>query len=483
MTTRVGTRLGRFVIEAELGRGTMGMVCRARDPKIDRMVAIKTISLFGLEPEAEAEYRERFFIEARAAGRLSHPGIVTVFDVGEEAETRSPYIVMEYVAGQSLQDLLSRKNQKLPLRTALELAREIAEALHYAHAQDVVHRDIKPANILLTTAGQAKIADFGIAKLNQAHLTLPGHVLGSPAFMAPEQLSGEGVDPRSDLFSLGVILYTMLTGYRPFQGNSATTVCFKIVHHEPVSVTAFDSDFPPELAQIVSRAMAKSAADRYQTGREMALAIQKLRESTDLFPGTHELRESGETTRNTVSAQQKQFPPSGTWVARWLRAPWSILLSVFVSIAGIIFFFTPRVTVNQPPPVNATATLPDAPVVAQWPRTATAHSSGTATLQIEVTHDFAKARISVWSDNKLVYSQMLQGESKSRALVFRQVQGRESDTVWVPAGKHQLKVRVQSDADGYDHSRTVAAAFPVSGQKTLQITSTRKHNLLQVALR
>jgi hypothetical protein len=483
MAKRVGTRLGRFVIEAELARGAMGMVCRARDPKIDRTVAIKTISLFGLEPEAEAEYRERFFIEAQAAGRLSHPGIVTVFDVGEEAETRSPYIVMEYVAGQSLQDLLSRENQKLSLGTALELAQEIAEALHYAHAQGVVHRDIKPANILLTAAGRAKIADFGIAKLNQAHLTLPGHVLGSPAFMAPEQLSGEGVDARSDLFSLGVILYTMLTGHRPFQGNSATTVCFKVVHHEPLSVTAFDSDFPAELAQLVSRAMAKSAADRYQTGQEMALAIQGLRESTGLLPRSHEVAQGGEPTSSAIPAQQKRFRLSATGVARWVRAPWSVVLPVFVLIAGIIFFFVSRVTVNPPPPVNAAATLPDAPVVAQWPRSAVADTSGTAMLQIEVTHDFAKARISVWSDKKLVYSQMLQGENKSRALVLRQVQGRESDTVWVPAGKHQLKVRVQSDADRYDHTRTVAATFALGGQQTLQITSNKKHNLLQVALR
>ena len=206
---RVGTRLGRYEIDAEIGRGAMGTVCRARDPKIDRMVAIKTISLAGLEPEAEAEYRQRFFTEAQAAGRLSHPGIVTIFDVGEEADTRTPYIVMEYVSGPSLHNILSGKNKKLPLSTALELAQEVAEALDYAHAQGVVHRDIKPGNILLTAGGHAKIADFGIAKLNQTHMTLPGQILGSPAFMAPEQLSGEGVDARSDLFSLGVVLFTM----------------------------------------------------------------------------------------------------------------------------------------------------------------------------------------------------------------------------------------------------------------------------------
>jgi serine/threonine protein kinase len=275
VATRVGTHLDRYEIEAELGRGAMGVVYRARDPKLGRTVAIKTVSISGLELDAEREYRARFVIEAQAAGRLSHPGIVTIFDVREEAE---PYLVMEYIEGQSLQKLLGRENRTLPLTTTLGLIQEIADALHYAHAQGVVHRDIKPANILVTPDGHPKIADFGIAKLNQTDLTLPGRVLGSPAYMAPEQLSDESVDARSDLFSLGVILYYMLTGHRPFQGNSTTTVCFKLVNHEPLPVSAFESKFPLELDAIVSRAIAKDPVQRYQSGMAMASDIQKLRE-------------------------------------------------------------------------------------------------------------------------------------------------------------------------------------------------------------
>ena len=278
METRQSRRFGRYEIVAELGRGAVGVVYQARDPQIDRMVALKTILLPGLDPKEEEEYRQRFLVEAQAAGRLQHPGIVTIFDVGEDPEKHDPYIVLEYVTGQSLNQLLVRE-KKLPLRTALQLAEEIADALDYAHTQGVVHRDIKPANILITEEGHAKIADFGIAKLNLAQFTLPGRVLGTPAYMAPEQLSGEPADGRSDLFSLGVLLYAMVTGHSAFQGNSATTVCFKVVNREPVPASAFDLGLPPELDAIISRAMAKDPAQRYQSGADLARDLRELRQA------------------------------------------------------------------------------------------------------------------------------------------------------------------------------------------------------------
>jgi hypothetical protein len=274
-------RFGRYEILSELGRGAMGVVYQARDPKINRVVAVKTISMAGQPAQEEREYRERFFREAEAAGRLSHPGIVTIFDVGEEPETRAPYIVMELVGGQSLEQLLSHGDHKLPLETALQLTLELAKALDFAHGQGVVHRDLKPANILITEDGHTKIADFGVAKINLANQSLAGRVLGTPAFMSPEQLNGDAVDGRSDLFSLGVILYTMLTGYRPFQGNSALTVCFKVVNREPVPATVLDTDLPPGLDYIIERAMAKDPAQRYQRGMEIVLDIQALQEGRE----------------------------------------------------------------------------------------------------------------------------------------------------------------------------------------------------------
>src|ERR1700758_2097591 len=271
-------RFGRYEIVAELGRGAMGVGYQARDPQIDRMVAVKTISLWGQEAEEEIEFRLRFMNEAQAAGRLHHPGIVSVFDVGENPENQDPYIVLEYVPGETLNRILARE-RKLPFAKALKLAEELADALDYAHSQGVVHRDIKPANILITEDGHAKIADFGIAKLNLAHFTLPGRVLGTPAYMAPEQLSGEGCDGRSDLFSLGVILYAMVTGHSPFQGNSATTVCFKVANREPIAASALDMTLPPQLDAVISRAMAKDANERYQRGSDLADDLRILQQS------------------------------------------------------------------------------------------------------------------------------------------------------------------------------------------------------------
>ncbi|MGB6250637.1 MAG: serine/threonine-protein kinase [Terriglobales bacterium] len=283
MEDRGRERFGRYEILAELGRGAMGVVYKARDPRINRVVAVKTVSLIGLAPDEEREYRERFAREAEAAGRLSHPGIVTIFDVGEEPESHAPYIVMEFVGGQSLDKLLSDSDHKLPVETALQLTLELAEALDCAHGQGVVHRDLKPANILLTEDGHAKIADFGIAKLNLANQTLAGRALGTPAYMSPEQLNGDAVDGRSDLFSLGVVLYTMVTGHRPFQGNSAVTVSFKVVNRDPLAATLLNAELPKGLDFIIDRAIAKEPALRYQRGLEMVLDIQHMQQGRELW--------------------------------------------------------------------------------------------------------------------------------------------------------------------------------------------------------
>ena len=307
MDDRTNERFGRYEILSELGRGAMGVVYKAHDPRINRTVAVKTISLAGQPPEDELDFRERFRREAEAAGRVSHPGIVTIFDVGEEPETRAPYIVMEFVNGESLDKLLLKNDdRKLPVETALRLALELGEALDCAHRQGVVHRDLKPANILVTEDGHAKIADFGVAKLNLSNQTLGGRTLGTPAYMSPEQLNGEAVDGRSDLFSLGVILYTVLTGHRPFQGNSAVTVSFKVVNHEPMPATLFDTALPESLDAIIARAMAKDPADRYQSGMEMVSDLRKLLEEEE--PGSKSKHASSPVVASANQAAAEDNP-------------------------------------------------------------------------------------------------------------------------------------------------------------------------------
>jgi len=310
-----GERFGRYEILGELGRGAMGVVYKARDPKINRVVAVKTFSLAGRPPE-EQDYRARFFREAEAAGRLSHPGIVTIFDVGEEPETHTPYIVMEFVSGRSLDKMLLQDDHKLRLDVALQLVHELAEALDYAHGQGVVHRDLKPANILITEDGRAKIADFGVAKINLANHTLAGRTLGTPAYMSPEQLNGEEVDGRSDLFSLGVVLYTALTGYRPFQGNSAMTVSFKVVNQDPVPATVLDTNLPADLDYIVARAMAKHREQRYQRGAEMASDIHALTEGRLDVPGNAKEAGSPNSRLAQLLSEKSQVPAMAQSTAR-----------------------------------------------------------------------------------------------------------------------------------------------------------------------
>ena len=274
-------KIGRYEIIEELGRGAMGAVYRAKDPAMDRIVALKTIISAALASDEGSEFRERFFREARAAGALTHPGIVPVFDVGEH--DGQPFLVMEYVNGRTLANVYDR-GERLNLDRMCEIGQKIAEALGYAHQRGVVHRDIKPANILLTSREaygieRPKIADFGIAKLTESEMTMTGKMLGTPAFMPPEQFTGAQVDGRADIFSLGVVLYWMATGEQPFPGGSLSTVLYKVVHTEPVPPRKLNPALPARFESIIQKCMEKDPSARYQTGEELALELSELRTS------------------------------------------------------------------------------------------------------------------------------------------------------------------------------------------------------------
>ena len=244
----------------------MGTVYKAVDPLIERTVAIKTINL-NLSKYERAEFEERFYREAKSAGRLSHSNIVTIYDVGETDDIA--YIAMEYLEGESLREVLD-SGVVLPLDRISKIAARIASALHYAHENHVVHRDIKPANIMITSNRDVKIMDFGIAQIPTGSRTQLGTVLGSPKYMAPEQVAGQPTDGKTDIFALGVVLYEMLTGTTPFNGDNLSAIMYKILHEEPAPPSTLNPRVPAVFDQIVSRALAKRPEDRYQTAREFA---------------------------------------------------------------------------------------------------------------------------------------------------------------------------------------------------------------------
>jgi len=509
-------QFGRYEILSELGRGAMGVVYKARDPQIDRLVALKTVSLWGQEEDEEKEFRLRFMNEAQAAGRLHHLGIVSVFDVGEDPENHDPFIVLEYVAGESLNRILSRE-KKLPLERALQLAEEIADALDYAHAQGVIHRDIKPANILITQDGRAKIADFGIAKLNLAHFTIPGRVVGTPAYMAPEQLSGEAVDGRSDLFSLGVILYAMVTGHSPFQGNSATTVCFKVANREPIAASALDMTLPPQLDAVISRAMAKDPKERYQRGSDFGDDLRILQQSYNASPSTTSRLRSGTATRSALTGKTSALRPAvaapsarglqtilknGRFRDVMLGMVALVLLAVVAGQAKL-FVNTPKADrsgsgaapntvrtadvapklpaedesappkVLQSVPVSAAPAKKVAPKISHAP--AKAIIVPLSTLELAVQHQFKDATLYVWVDDKLELTVPLHGAAQKKLVVFNGVRGVTSETIKVPAGKRMLRFRALSTDKTVDLSKTLSAEFVGGDTKSLAI-SFEKHN-------
>lgn len=263
--------LGRYEIIKELGKGAMGTVYLGKDPKINREVAIKTMALSQeFEADELQEVKDRFFREAETAGMLNHPNIVTIFDAGDEHDLA--YIAMEFLDGSDLAPY-TKKGKLFPLAASMKICGKVAEALHYAHAQNVVHRDIKPANIMLLKNKTVKVTDFGIARITASSKTKTGVVLGTPSYMSPEQLSGKHVDGRSDIFSLGVMLYEMLTGVRPFRGDSMATLMFQIANEPHPDIREHRKELPASVAELIDSMLAKDPATRIATGNQVVRGI------------------------------------------------------------------------------------------------------------------------------------------------------------------------------------------------------------------
>ena len=264
-------RIGRYEIVSELGRGAMGIVYRAYDPRIGRDVAIKTIKLADqVAPDEMQGLRERLFREAQSAGRLSHPGIVTIYDIAEESGIA--YITMEFVEGRTLEEMMNA-GELDDLTAVAQLVEQMARALDYAHARQIVHRDIKPSNILVTPEGNIKITDFGIARITSSQMTQTGTVMGTPSYMSPEQVRGESIDGRSDQFSLAVMAYELVTGRKPFIGDGLTDVIFKIVSEEPERPCTINTALPAELDKTILKGLAKRPGERFGDCHAFAVAF------------------------------------------------------------------------------------------------------------------------------------------------------------------------------------------------------------------
>jgi serine/threonine-protein kinase len=492
--------IGRYEILDELGHGAMGSVFRANDPAMNRIVALKTILPVALASEQGGEFRQRFYREARAAGALAHPGIVPVFDVGEHEGV--PYLVMEFVKGETL-DHAIKKGERFSLERVCEIGQQIAEALGYAHRNGVIHRDIKPANILLTSAEaygdeRPKITDFGVAKLTAGEITTTGQLLGTPAFMPPEQFTGTPIDGRADLFSLGVILYWMATGEQPFSGETMTAVSYKIVHTEPIPPAKLNPAIPANLEAVILKCLAKNPAKRYQTGEEVAQALALLRadsKASSLQATAPLIRGTGKASEDTfdLNSTLPSNPPSGAGVSAAKMPRWPAIKPVALLVAAVVLLAAVAAsgwywrlhrhpTPQQPAPA---ATVSSQPVIAPIPAptaepvtTPTGTSSAAASpvsrsqtsavaFNPKALDPKQNARLKLELDNfppALAFTIVMNGKTYFKGSAGNKA---EYENLFVPPGVHEFRVMVRGGGV-QKASNTVGAEFKANKRMTLK---------------
>ena len=305
-------KLGKYEVRHEVSRGSMGIVYLGHDPYIDRPVAIKVaLSEVLTDPDTGARYRKMFFNEAHSAGKLTHPNIISIYDAGVDEE--NCYIVMEYIEGGNTLKEFTKAKQLLPIDKVVELSFKCAKALDYAHRQGVVHRDIKPSNLLVTKDMDVKIGDFSIAHVNKPDNTetQPSGMMGSPKYMSPEQLREERVNNQSDLFSLGIVIYEMLTGKHPFAADNFSALVNRILNEDPAPLRKVRKDIPESLEKIVLKCLAKDLADRYQMGLDLASDLSRAFEALE----RPEKDISDEERFNSVKKLQffQGFPDAEIW--------------------------------------------------------------------------------------------------------------------------------------------------------------------------
>jgi len=424
-------KIGRYEVEHEIGRGAGGAVFLANDPRLRRPVAVKVIRLpDGLTPAEQREFRARFAREAQATAGLSHPGIVTVHDAGEDETSGDPYLAMEYVAGRTLREVLDAEGRMPPDR-AVALVGRVADALHAAHLQGIVHRDVKPANLLVRDAdGAIKVVDFGIARLGGSALTRTDLTLGSPAYMSPEQVRGAPVDGRSDLFSLASILYEALTGSRPFAGDEIPAVLYSIAHTDPTPPSQHVPGLPPALDAFFEIALAKERDERFPTGDAFRAALDGA---------------LGGKSPTTVAARVASAPPIEPIAAlprRGARRRWILAASALLALASVALHL----------------------------------SSRRAWLRLEAKSSVREASLQVLVDGREVFERALSAPQKKPGALARWIApSHETFETWIrmPPGKHEIAAVVTPNGDGAPYRDSIVVDVAPREKRRLRLVAGR----------
>ena len=499
-------KLGRYEILAEIGKGTMGVVYKALDPELNRLIALKVVRLpTPLRDNERAELEQRFLLEANMAASLSHPNIVVVHDVGRDPVSETPFMALEYLEGRTLAQVISQGGLS-HWRDAVRMCAQLADALHHAHARGIVHRDIKPTNIMVVSSGTPKLLDFGIAKASAAELTADGQCWGTPSYMSPEQALGSPLDGRSDLFSLGSVLYELLTGRRAFAGPNIPQIMTRVAREHPELPSRLDPSLPAELDLVVMRALSKDPAKRYANGRALVEDLEDVLHGRALRPRTGLVSQVPGSARQPVLHDESwsptmALPPTSAGRGLMTRAaPWglSLLLGVTLGFAGrqlevssvrspqlagvplvasaslistqtspareavpetlIVtptgLLVPPRTPSPSPAPSIAPLSFPvkreppppARPMAVSTPPAAVVKLAA-ARVAISVEHGFKRGNLKVWVDDTLVLEKALSATRQKSVLFFSKSKGRMAEVLDVAPGERMFRVEVEGDED------------------------------------
>lgn len=467
--------VGRYRIQRELGRGMMGVVYLARDPDLGRDIALKVIQLPpGASETDRARFELRFFAEAQSAARLTHPGIVTVHDVGRDPTTGGLYMALQLVPGQTLDNLLKERGI-LDWKTALGIARTLALSLDHAHSEGVVHRDVKPANIMILPSGEPKLMDFGIARLETSTLTAAGQFLGTPLYMSPEQAMARPLDGRSDIFSLGSVIYEMLTGGAPFAGDSVTRILVQVMDHDVAPPSTLNSSAPPAIDSVLRRCLAKEAAGRYANAGELASDLDAILDGRTpggaAIPPRPEFAETMRahrpsapppamaTTLAPAPAPNRKVgngPGEGAWIPRRLIGFGLGALALGGLIGGVWHFAADppvaRLIPEPPLPTPRSARAPTDPGLAA---AASVDPEAPALLAVDFEHSLKTGSLRIYVDDLKVVDQPIDGRVTRKVAGLEIRKGRVLQTLEVTPGRRQVHVQVAWDDNIRDETSEI----------------------------